>query len=155
MVSKGRSVTPAPSRLKTATHATSFFVEMAIFGVSSDIDVQPNQSPEQWIPPRWHPDFGDPAVELEQLRSLAICVPRALPNAQVSLEVPEPGLMALRLSLPDGHLAEVHSVPGLASGDGRRFAVFVFPGTADEVEACQTSVDEALTFILATCRREN
>ena len=111
-----------------------------------------NDSPESWSPPVWHPDFGDPTVELEQLRSLAIDVMRAIPAAQVSLEVPEPGLMMLRIYVPNARSTEVYSVPGLTSDDDRRFALFVSPRSPGEIETYEASVKEAVTFILENCR---
>lgn len=110
--------------------------------------------PENWRCPTWHPDFGDPTDELELLRSLAVHLIRAIPTSQVSLEIPEPGLMMLRITVPRGHSAEVHSVPGLTREEGRRFAIFVSPGYPDEIEKYRNSVDETVKVILEHCCRK-
>jgi len=104
-----------------------------------------NVSPQDWNPPQWHPDFGDPKVEFEQLRARAIELlsddaefrrfqdlpspyPRLYPRAapiKVTLETPEPGLMFLRIE-SDNQIAEVYSVLEL-HGEGRRLEWDITP----------------------------
>ena len=95
-----------------------------------------HQPPQLWRPPQWHPDHGDPGIELEHLRSFALNLLSAVPNATVVLEIPEPGLMDVRVELPCETVAEVYSVPSIASRDpvSRRLALFIHPESSQEIE---------------------
>jgi hypothetical protein len=110
-----------------------------------------DDSPESWRAPLWHPDWGDPTVELERLRSLAISLKRALPAAHPCLAIPEPGYMFLDVKIPNGRSAEVYSVPGITGEPNQRYGVFVSPDSRDGVEWYSDCVDETTTFILSRC----
>jgi hypothetical protein len=96
-----------------------------------------------WRAPDWHPDHGDPAVELGHLRSFALKLLSAVPNATVTLETPEPGLMDVRVELACGTMAEVYSVPSPGDGTHRRFAIFLSPDTASESEIYAETLEDA------------
>jgi hypothetical protein len=101
------------------------------------------QHPKLWDSPRWHADHGDPGIELEHLRAFALKLLSSVPSATISLEIPEPGLMDVRVELPRGLAAEIHSVPSLEDQGHRRLAVFGCPETANEFEVYAESVDDA------------
>lgn len=107
-------------------------------------NMKTNQLPQDWQPPQWHSDFGDPVVQLEHLRCFAIGLSLAIPNTKTVLETPEPGLMDVRVELPNGETAEVHSVPGVRESRNRRLAVFLWPETDDEIEEYLDSVGAAV-----------
>ena len=103
-----------------------------------------SQSPADWSGPTWHPDCGVPNVELEHLRSFAIQLLSRVPEAIVMLETPEPGLMLLRVQLPDGTAAEVYSVETPKQPDRRRLALFLNVDTDDETEVYADSPELAV-----------
>ena len=117
-----------------------------------------HQPPQLWRPPQWHPDHGDPGIELEHLRSFARNLLSAVPNATVVLEIPEPGLMDVRVELPCETVAEVYSVPSIASRDpvSRRLALFIHPESSQEIEIYAESVEDAsnLFALLASPLRD-
>jgi hypothetical protein len=106
-----------------------------------------NLLPQDWQPPSWHPDFGNANVELEELRSLAIAICAALPNTKATLETPEPGLMSMAIELPNGVLAQIHSIPSVQDNGRRRFAIFVSPNSEKEIEQYADSDAVALEFL--------
>jgi hypothetical protein len=67
----------------------------------------------------------------------------AVPAATATLEVPEPGLMDVRVELARGMVAEVYSVPSLEDEGQRRFAIFLCPDTVAESEVYAESVEDA------------
>ncbi len=101
------------------------------------------QHPHSWHAPQWHPDHGDPVIELEHLRSFAMKLVSAVPAATAILEVPEPGLMDVRVELARGMVAEVYSVPSREDEKQRRFAIFLCPDTANESEIYADSAEDA------------
>jgi len=103
--------------------------------------------PEEWEAPVWHEDYGDPRIELEHLRSVAIVLRSAIPGVRLELEQPEPGLMVLVIALSNQETVEVHSVANSSGAEGRRYAIFVSPETPYEVEHYSESVADALGFI--------
>lgn len=105
--------------------------------------MHPQSDPQSWHPPRWHADHGDPAIELDHLRSFAVKLLSAVPTATATLEVPEPGLMDVRVELARGMVAEVYSVPSLEDEGQRRFAIFLCPDTAGESEVYAESAEDA------------
>lgn len=104
---------------------------------------------KNWPIPVWHPGFGDPAVELKHLRRLAVRVLQLVPDAQISLDIPEPGLMVMQICSGNCNRVEVYSVPEIAHVRKRRFAIFVAPGTENELEAYESSVSDAAHLIAA------
>jgi hypothetical protein len=71
----------------------------------------PNRSPDDWVAPDWHSDFGDPVVELVHLRAFASQLLATLSSTCVSLELPEPGLMYVRVQTAGGTTSAVYSIP--------------------------------------------
>ena len=106
-----------------------------------------NQHPRLWRSPQWHPDHGDPAIELDHLRSFALALLSAVPDATAVLEIPEPGLMDVRVELPGEMVAEVYSVPHSKEEGPRRLALFLRPESADEIEVYADSVEDASNLI--------
>jgi hypothetical protein len=102
-----------------------------------------HQPPQLWRPPQWHPDHGDPGIELEHLRSFALNLLSAVPNATVVLEIPEPGLMGVRVELPCETVAEVYSIPSSRDPGSRRLAIFFHPESPREIEVYAESVEDA------------
>lgn len=100
-------------------------------------------APQSWQTPQWHPDHGNPAIELEHLRSFAVRLLSAVPEATATLEVPEPGLMDVRVELSGGMVAEIYSVPSPEDRAQRRFAIFLCPDTAQESELYAESAEDA------------
>jgi hypothetical protein len=105
------------------------------------------QSPCDWSPPKWHPDFGDPALELDDLKEFSLLLLSMVSNATVTLETPEPGLMDVRIDLDDGRVAEVHSVQCANMPKKRRLALFLAPGTSNEEEIYAESIPSAVNSI--------
>ena len=112
-------------------------------------------SPLEWQMPIWHEDFGDPRIEFDSLRSLAIELCGSVPGMQMELETPEPGLMLLTVALPNGIMAEIHSVVPAGQKDRRRFAVFAYPDTNDESEDYFDSIANALEFLTELSARHS
>jgi hypothetical protein len=102
-----------------------------------------HQHPQYWHSPQWHPDHGDPGIELDHLRSFALKLLSAVLDATVALEIPEPGLMDVRVELPCETVAEVYSVPSSQDEGPRRLAIFFHPESADEIEVYAESVEDA------------
>lgn len=107
-------------------------------------------SPRNWSVPAWHPDFGDAHVQLEHLRGFSLSLQSVVPNARVTLETPEPGLMDVHVELPDGTVAEVHSVPCEHVAEKRRLALFFQPETKDERELYAETIESAVRCFLRT-----
>ena len=107
------------------------------------MEVEP---PTHWKAPIWHADWGDPSLELEPLRALALKLLRGT-KVTVTLETPEPGMLYLRGSFSDGRGLEIHSVASIEHGGSRRFAVFMKAG-AEETEDYFDSLEEAAAFLL-------
>lgn len=101
--------------------------------------------PDVWPVPEWHPDFGDAKIELEHLRSFATALLAKMPEANVELEVPEPGLMNLTVQIPGGEAAEVYSVASSSSGEQRRYGLFFAPGAPDEREVYEDTLEKAVS----------
>ena len=106
-----------------------------------------NQSPSNWVSPQWHSDCGDPAIELEHLRIFAITLTEVIPNIQISLELPEPGLMLLEIKLPNGVSLETYSNPSTIREGCQRLELFVFYEPNTEIEKCFEEVNEAVEFL--------
>jgi hypothetical protein len=106
-----------------------------------------------WHRPDWHPDYGDPEVELGHLRSFALKLLAAVPDATVTLETPEPGLMDVRVELASGTVAEIYSVPSPEDKAHRRFAIFLCPDTATESEIYAEAAEDASNARTACCDR--
>ena len=102
-----------------------------------------HQHPQLWTSPQWHPDHGDPGIELEHLRAFALNLVSAVPDASVALETPEPGLMDVRVELARGIVAEIYSVPSREDRLHRRLAIFCCPDTPHESEIYAESVEDA------------
>jgi hypothetical protein len=90
--------------------------------------------------------MGDAVVELEHLRAFSLLLQSTVADAIVNLETPEPGLMDVLVELPDGIVAEVHSVPRTDALEKRRMAMFFWPGTTDEKEVYAESIESAVAY---------
>ena len=101
------------------------------------------QELEAWHRPEWHPDHGDPEIEMGHLRSFALKLLSAVPSATLTLETPEPGLLDVRVELASGTVAEVYSVPSPKDASHRRFAIFLCPDTAAESEIYAEAAEDA------------
>jgi hypothetical protein len=113
-----------------------------------------DQEPQLWHIPLWHPDFGDPRVEFEHLRSFARELLTGVPDARVALDIPEPGLMFVRIGSASGTVAEVYSVPDGHGEGSRRLGIFLLPGTPSEIEIyAEDTEGAARLFALLTAFR--
>lgn len=101
---------------------------------------------EEWVPPQWHPDFGDASVELERLRSLAIATRTAMPGVTFALEIPEPGIIELAAVLRNGNTVKLLSVPAHERGSSR-FAIFLHPNSLNEIEEYRDSENDVVAFL--------
>jgi hypothetical protein len=111
---------------------------------------------QMWHAPDWHPDHGDPRIELGHLRSFALKLLSAVPSATIKLETPEPGLMDVRVELACGTVAEVYSVPSPGDERHRRFGIFLCPGTTSESEIfAETPEDASNLFALLSSSSRN
>lgn len=108
-------------------------------------------SPEHWLAPAWHPDFGDPRVELEHLRAVSLRLLELSPGTAVILEAPEPGLLNVRATVAGVTHVEIHSVPPAAGKEKRRYGVFISPQTSNEIEEYAESPDAAARLIVGHC----
>jgi hypothetical protein len=106
-----------------------------------------SQSPMNWDPPDWHPDFGNAKVECEHLRKLALTVLSTIPQSKVELMVPEPGLMILQIVTPNGMEAEAYSLCTAKETEDRRYGLFLSPGTPREQESYADSVSQAIRIL--------
>lgn len=104
-------------------------------------------SPEDWKAPQWHADYGDPCVEIERLRSLAIAIRNAMPEVKFTLEVPEPGIVELTAILTNGSPAKLLSVSSTRSRESDRYAIFLYPDSPEEIEEYRDSVDDVVSFL--------
>jgi len=103
-----------------------------------------NNDPLKWDIPNWHKDLGEPRIEIEALRSFAIALCSAIAGANVRLEIPEPGLIDVKVELPNGVLAEVFYVKSIDQAEKNQYALFVHPGTESEIEVYKDSIDSAV-----------
>jgi len=93
---------------------------------------------------------------LGHLRSFALKLLSAVPNATVTLETPEPGLMDVRIALACGTVAEVYSVSSSEDDRHRRFAIFLCPDTPSESEIyAETPEDASNLFALLSSSSRN
>jgi hypothetical protein len=103
-----------------------------------------SQPPESWTPPSWHPDWGNAALEFEDLKSFAVLLSSVDPHATVELKIPEPGLMFVVVRLPDNRVAEVYSVPSVDVPDRRQLAIFFGIGTSGDEEIYADTIQSAV-----------
>jgi hypothetical protein len=108
-----------------------------------------NGSSGEWNPPDWHPDWGDPRIELEHLKEFSLRLVSVIPTVSLTLETPEPGLMTVCVRSKDGKVAEVHSIASADSPKKRRLALFFTPGTPNEEEVYADSIDCAVGYFSA------
>jgi hypothetical protein len=106
--------------------------------------IKKRPEPEVWPAPEWHPDFGDAKSELEHLRSFPTALLANIPEAQVELELPEPGLMSVAVQMPNGSSAEVYSVASIGSPGQRRYGLFLAPDTPNEREVYEDALESSV-----------
>lgn len=116
--------------------------------ISWKLIMSQNTLPDLWQAPIWHPDFGDPRLELDHLREFAIRLLKSSKGFSPVLETPEPGLMYVRVVTKNGTNAEVHSVTSQSNTGGWRYGIFISPDTCDEVEEYVESPDEAVMLLI-------
>lgn len=102
--------------------------------------------PEKWVPPQWHPDFGDASVELERLRSLAIAIRTSMPGVKLALDIAEPGIMELNAVLTNNDTVILLSV---LADDGKsgRYAIFSHPDSSNDIEEYRDSENDVVAFL--------
>ena len=105
-------------------------------------------SPISWQAPAWHPDFGDPQIELDHLREVAFKLLELSPGCSIVLETPEPGVIYIEVTRSDAAKAEIHSVSSGCSLDTRRYGIFIAPDTSEEIEEYAESPDHAARIAL-------
>lgn len=103
-------------------------------------------NPINWKSPTWHPDFGNPAVEVEMLRAFCIKAIEKFPNLTTALLIPEEGYLHVEVNKLGKKLAEIHIVPDEAN---QRFGIFGFDGEDEVGEQYFSEHDEGL-WILET-----
>lgn len=103
--------------------------------------------PEEWEAPEWHEDFGDPRAEIEELRSLAIAIRNTMLCTTFTLEIPEPGFIEVSVVLPNSVPVKMLLAPSTTASRRRRFAVFLYPDSEDEIEEYLDSVDAVVSFL--------
>ena len=87
--------------------------------------------PESWEIPRWHADFGDPAVEVELLRAFCVSARETFPRLKTTLCAIEEGYLNVDVSIEDTKIAELYVV----SDKGRqRIAIFGWNGEPESDE---------------------
>jgi hypothetical protein len=82
----------------------------------------PNDDISGWQVPKWHPDFGDAARELELLKAVASRLVTHGTCLNVDLECYEEGYMNVNVLRGSVKIAEIHVVP--ADLDGRMLGLF-------------------------------
>lgn len=88
-----------------------------------------NSNIDKWMAPQWHPDFGDPKVELEMLRAAARELMTRDETFAVELDCFEEGYMKLKLIRGGSAVADIYIV---TPGDKRLWGVFMHGPSGDE-----------------------
>lgn len=104
-------------------------------------------SPDKWISPKWHPDYGDPVAELDRLRSLAIAIQDAIPGVRFILDTTEPGLIEVTVILKNDTSIRLLSVPAANGFGTNRYAMFIYPDSPDEIEIYFDSIEASLLYL--------
>ena len=104
-------------------------------------------SPESWTPPIWHPDYGNPEVEIDRLRSVAIAIRDAMPSVRFSLEIPEPGIIEVTVHMMNDVTAKLLSATTSNECSESRYAIFIHPDSHDEIEQYFYNINEIVAFM--------
>jgi len=107
--------------------------------------------PGDWRASRWHPDFGDPEVELRLLRAFAMQFLKCFPDGGVELIHVEEGYMHVDLFLAGHPIGEVHIVERGAGKPGRWYGLFLSGGK--QAEKYFSSAKEGVDFIASASRK--
>ncbi len=101
-------------------------------------------NPINWEAPTWHPDFGNPTVEVEMLRAFCIKAIERFPNLTTALLTPEEGYLHVEVNKSSKKLAEIHIVSDEAN---QRFGIFGFDGGDESGEQYFLENDEGLRIL--------
>lgn len=106
--------------------------------------------PDFWTVPTWHPDFGNPEVQVKKLRSFAKALLASCPNVQVNLTQPEQGYLFVTVHHDSNKLAEVYCTKklqdiGLVCQEFE-YGVFLFYRD-QEIERYYSTEDDAVKAI--------
>ena len=101
-------------------------------------------NPTDWETPTWHPDFGNPDLEVGMLRAFCIKAIEIFPNSTMTLMTPEEGYLHVEVKKLDKKLAEIHIV---SDGDNQRFGVFGFDGEDETGEQYFSEHEEGLGIL--------
>jgi hypothetical protein len=105
--------------------------------------------PAYWKAPQWHPDFGEPEIELRLLRAFSAQFLERFPEGGVELINVEEGYMHVELFVSGQMIGEVHIVQRGTGKPGRWYGVFLSQGKQEEQYF--TAAKEGLDFIASAC----
>ena len=97
--------------------------------------------PNTWEVPTWHPDFGDPEIEIEMLRGFCVKAIQFFPNLTTDLVTPEEGYLNVDVFDDSKKIAELHVV---VDDEKRRFGLFGFDGEEETEELYFLEHDQGL-----------
>ncbi len=98
-------------------------------------------TPDTWVIPCWHQDFGDPIVEVEMLRIFCRRAIRRFPQISTKLSAPEDGYLNVDVIVGNNKIAEIHIIP--KNGD-KQFGLFCFEGEKETKEVYFTEHEKGL-----------
>lgn len=101
-------------------------------------------NPSTWGIPTWHPDFGNPAVEVEMLRAFCIKAIEKFPSLTMALMAPEEGYLNVEVKIDGQKIAEIHIV---SDDDSQRFGIFGFVGAHENDEQYFFEHDRGLELL--------
>ncbi len=88
-------------------------------------------NPSEWQIPTWHPDWGNPAIEVGMLREFCVKAIEQFPNLSMELSTFEEGYLNVDVSRDGQKVAEIYIVSG---NENRSFAIFGFDGEKEADE---------------------
>jgi len=106
------------------------------------------QDPAHWTVPQWDPGFGDPALELDMLRSCAEQVLRSVSGSEVELCHIEDGYMYVAVRTLSEMETHVYIVERGEDEPGKWFGVFRNVDTNDESEDYVRTPKEVATLVM-------
>jgi hypothetical protein len=108
----------------------------------------------EWPSPEWHPDYGDAKAEVAHLRTCAVAIGELKSDYELTLAVPEPGLMYLEVKSSSEVLAEIYSIAESRDGP-RRYGIFTFPRQPNEGENYFSDALSAAAYVVAALGQLN
>ena len=100
--------------------------------------------PNTWVPPNWHPDFGNPTVELESLRAVSSAILANIPQTEVCLECVEEGYMSVEIMRCGVAIGEVNVID--SDSVRQRYGVFIETYAAED-EAYFADIESVVAHI--------